>query len=137
MNKPACSLCGKTENLTKTSCCDNWICDDSDAYVMFSYARNSCYRNHDRYTLCAYHHHEDHPGEWQSCEKCKDDMAIENYVDYATNDYNFEKLKNPPKISITCCNCGFKSNTVQDFAIQSSKGWYCAKRKCQEAAMKF
>lgn len=134
--KPKCGLCGNTEKLTKTSCCDNWICDDEDQYVLFSYARNSCYRNHSRYTLCAYHYNEEHDGDWKSCKKCKKDMPIENYVDYGTNDCNFEKLKNPPKISITCHHCGFKSGTVEDFAYQVSDKWYCAKDKCQEAAMK-
>ena len=50
--RPQCGLRGATTNLTKTECCGNWICDDEDQYVLFSYARNSCYRNHDRYTLC-------------------------------------------------------------------------------------
>lgn len=48
-----CGLCGKKKNLTKTDCCGNWICDDEHKYVIFSYARNSCHRNHNRYTLCA------------------------------------------------------------------------------------
>ena len=54
--KPRCGLCGKTENLTKTECCGQWICDDEDQYVMFSFARNSCWRNHRRFTLCGYHY---------------------------------------------------------------------------------
>ena len=45
VEKNRCGLCGKTRNLTKTECCDHWICDDEDKYVMFSYARNSCHRN--------------------------------------------------------------------------------------------
>lgn len=51
-----CGLCGKTKNLTKTECCGSWICDDEHEYVMFSSDRNSCSRNHRRYTLCGYHH---------------------------------------------------------------------------------
>jgi hypothetical protein len=51
-----CGLCGKKGKLTRTDCCGQWICDDEDKYVMFSYARNSCHRNHRRYTLCGYHH---------------------------------------------------------------------------------
>ena len=47
---------------------------------MFSYARNSYYRNHDRYTLCAYHWHEGHEGRWQDCEACRDDIETEMYV---------------------------------------------------------
>ncbi len=41
-SNPRCGLCGKTKKLTKTECCDQWICDDEDKYVIFSYARNSC-----------------------------------------------------------------------------------------------
>lgn len=129
--------CGKTKNLIKTPRCDNWICDDMHEYVAFSYATNSCYRNHDRYTLCSYHYHENHPGNWQNCEKCKDAFEIENHADFGTNDFNFEKLTNPPEILIKCANCNFQSNSAQDFAFQTSKGWYCDKKKCQEAAMKF
>jgi len=62
-----CGLCGKTGRLTRTECCGKWICDDADEYVMFSYARNSCYRNHDRFTLCGYHHTEGHAGDWKEC----------------------------------------------------------------------
>ena len=132
-----CGLCGNTEKLTKTSCCGNWICDDEDQYVVFSYATNSCHRNHRRYTICSAHNEGEHKGKWQSCKKCKSEYPIEKYVDFATNDFNFEKLKNPPKISIQCVYCGFKSNTAQDFSFQTSNGWYCVKDKCQKAAMKF
>ena len=58
---PRCGLCGSTTKpLTRTACCNQWICNDEDDYVMFSYARNSCHRNHARYTLCSYHHNEGH-----------------------------------------------------------------------------
>ena len=49
-----CFICGATTNLVRTECCGKWICDDEDEYVLFSYARNSCHRNHRRFTLCAY-----------------------------------------------------------------------------------
>jgi len=105
--KPRCGLCGKTKNLVKTDCCDNWICDDTHKYVLFSYARNSCFRNHDRYTLCSYHHHEGHVGNWQDCPKCKKSFETEIYVWYGTNEYNFEKLKNPPAFEPKkCVECG-------------------------------
>ncbi len=58
--KPRCGLCGKTKKLTKTECCGHWICDDEDQYALFSYERNSCHRNHRRYTLCGYHYDEGH-----------------------------------------------------------------------------
>lgn len=106
-DQPRCGLCGKTGGLTKTECCDQWICDDENQYVLFSYARNSCQRNHDRYTLCSYHLHEGHKGDWKECKKCKKSFETEIYVWYGTNDYNFEKLPNPPKYKPTkCTKCG-------------------------------
>ena len=59
-------------------------------------ARNSCHRNHRRYTLCAFHHGEGHPGDWQTCPKCRKSFPTEIYVRYGTNEYNFVKLENPP-----------------------------------------
>jgi hypothetical protein len=103
LEKPRCGLCGKTKNLTKTKCCGQWICDDEDQYVLFSYARNSCNRNHDRYTLCSYHHNEGHTGDWKTCQKCREDFESEIYVYYGTNEYNFEKLENPPDYEPTRC----------------------------------
>jgi hypothetical protein len=105
--RPRCGLCGKTGKLTKTECCGQWICDDEDQYVLFSYARNSCFRNHRRYTLCGYHHVEGHPGRWQDCPQCMEGSETEMYVWYGTNDYNFEKLQNPPDYEPTkCSRCG-------------------------------
>ena len=104
---PRCGLCGKKGKLTKTECCGNWICDDEDKYVIFSYARNSCRRNHRRFTLCGYHHAEGHPGNWKDCRRCRGDFETEIYVYYGTNEYNFEKLENPPKYEPTkCSKCG-------------------------------
>jgi len=104
---PRCGLCGKQDNLTRTECCGQWICDDEEDYVLFSYARNSCHRNHRRYTLCAHHHGEGHPGEWQDCAKCRADFETEIFVGYGTNEYNFEKLPNPPAYEPTRCDgCG-------------------------------
>ena len=70
--KPRCGLCGKTKKLTRTECCGRWICDDEDQYILFSYERNSCHRNHQRYTLCGYHHVEGHSGDWKDCVECRD-----------------------------------------------------------------
>ncbi|OGS27658.1 MAG: hypothetical protein A2297_08755 [Elusimicrobia bacterium RIFOXYB2_FULL_48_7] len=103
ISKPRCGLCGKVRNLTKTDCCGNWICDDEHKYKAFSYARNSCHRNHSRYTLCAYHFNEGHEGEWQTCRKCWNSFEAEMYVWYGTNEYNFVKLKNPPDYKPTRC----------------------------------
>ena len=101
---PRCGLCGKTARLTKTECCDNWICDDEDQYVLFSYARNSCHRNHSRFTLCGFHHEEGHPGHWKDCAQCREEIETEMYVYYGTNEYNFETLENPPKYEPTRCS---------------------------------
>ena len=69
--KPCCGLCGKVGKVRKTDCCRNWICDDHDKYVPFSYSRNSCNRNHDRYTLCGSHYNEEHAGHWKDCDECR------------------------------------------------------------------
>ncbi len=109
--RPSCGLCGATENLTKTDCCGQWICDDEDQYVLFSYAHNSCSRNHRRFTLCGHHHAEGHDGTWQECSKCRDDVPTETYVYHGTNEYNFQKLANPPAFQPTLCGqCGKRIN---------------------------
>jgi hypothetical protein len=102
-----CGLCGKTKRLTQTECCGNWICDDEAAYHLFSYARNSCSRNHRRYTLCGYHAAEGHEGAWQVCAKCRGEFETEMFVYYGTNEYNFTKLADPPPFEPThCSKCG-------------------------------
>lgn len=126
-SRPRCGLCGKIKNLTKTKCCSNWICDDIHKYVMFSFARNSCYRNHERYTLCAYHYNEDHTGRWQTCRRCRNDFETEIYVDYGTNPSNFEKLPNPPSFPPTkCSQCGeviIRANG--GYTMDPSRGFFC------------
>lgn len=105
--KRRCGLCGKTRNLIRAECCGNWICNDEHKYVLFSYARNSCYRNHRRMTLCGFHHAERHPGRWTDCKLCRQSFMTEMYVWYGTNEYNFEKLQNPPAYEPTLCSaCG-------------------------------
>jgi hypothetical protein len=98
-----CGLCGKTRKLIRTECCDHWICNDEDKYVLFSYTTNSCSRNHRRYTICGYHSTERHAGDWRDCRRCRRDIVTEMYVYYATNEYNFVKLENPPSYSPTRC----------------------------------
>ncbi len=125
--KRKCGLCGKTTKLTRTECCGQWICDDEDEYVMFSYARNSCYRNHRRYTLCGSHHAEDHEGDWQTCSKCRDGFATEMYVWYGTNEYNFVKLQNPPAYDPTvCAGCGMVIRLGEDgYSITPDRKYFC------------
>jgi hypothetical protein len=103
---PACGLCGeKKKPRLKTECCGNWVCGDESDYVLFSYSRDICARNHRRFTLCGYHDAEEHKGDWKTCKKCRDDFEheLEVYVWYGTNEYNFEKLENPPKFRRTHC----------------------------------
>jgi len=125
-DKPRCGLCGKTKNLTKTECCGNWICDDQHKYVLFSYAHNSCSRNHDRYTLCSHHFIEGHSGDWKTCKKCRNDFEAEMYVYYGTNEYNFEKLENPPKFKPTrCAKCKKIINLGTDGYTMHMGKYYC------------
>ena len=133
--KPRCGLCGKAGKARKTDCCGNWICDDHDKYVLFSYARNSCSRNHDRYTLCAYHHGEGHSGHWKDCKECRDSFKTEMYVWYGTNEYNFEKLDNPPAFEPTLCSgCGKVIHLGTDGYAQLGDKYTC--EKCHEAEMR-
>jgi hypothetical protein len=120
-----CGLCGEAGALTKTECCDSLICDDAQEYKLFSYARNSCYRNHHRYTLCGYHHTEGHPGNWKTCAKCRDEFEPEMYVWYGTNDYNFTKLQNPPSYEPTLCtSCKSRINLGEDSYTRKPSGEY-------------
>jgi hypothetical protein len=99
-----CGLCGSTKKLTRTECCGQWICDDEDQYELFSYARNSCHRNHRRFTLCGGHFEHGHDGKWQECPKCRELMETEMYAYFGTNEYNFETLPNPPAYEPTRCS---------------------------------
>ena len=127
VEKPRCGLCGKSGKLTRTSCCGNWICNDADKYVAFSYARNSCFTNHHKYTICAFHHNEGHGGRWQDCAQCRESQPLEMYVHSATNEYNFEKLANPPKFEPThCAGCGVVIRLAQDGYTLKQGGHYCA-----------
>jgi len=129
---PRCGLCGKTKNLTKTECCGTWICDDEHKYVMFSYARNSCIRNHRRYTLCGYHHTEGHPGDWTDCPKCRESFETEMYVWYGTNEYNFKKLPNPPAYEPThCADCGrvIRLGRMGTLSREATTGAIAARRR--------
>lgn len=125
---PKCGLCGKKDNLTKTQCCNNWICDDAENYVLFSYARNSCWRNHDNYTICSYHYNNEHEGDWLTCQKCFTNFDTEDYVDMATNEYNFVKLQDPPHFDPTLCSkCGAIIRRADGGYTQLGKEYTCGK----------
>jgi hypothetical protein len=94
--------------------------------VLFSYARNSCYRNHRRYTLCGYHYAEEHGGDWKDCSKCKEEFETEMYVYYGTNEYNFEKLGNPPEYEPTrCARCNAIISLSEDSCTISGEDYIC------------
>ena len=133
VEKPRCGLCGKTRNLIKTECCGNWICNDQHKYQLFTFAHNSCSRNHDRYTLCAHHYAEEHPGDWKTCPKCREDIEPEMYVYFGTNEYNFEKLPNPPKFKPThCSKCNRVISLSQDgYVIEPGGKYVCM--ECSDA----
>ena len=125
--QPRCGLCGKTGALTRTECCGQWICDDEQNYVPFSYARNSCYRNHARYTLCAFHHNEGHSGDWKECQNCRTSFETEMYVWYGTNEHNIEKLPNPPAFEPThCSKCGAVIQLGAEGYTQRGDQYWCA-----------
>jgi predicted nucleic-acid-binding Zn-ribbon protein len=131
--KPRCGLCGKTKNLTKTECCGQWICDDEHKYVLFSYARSSCSRNHRRFTLCGFHSGEGHKGHWKDCKKCRASFQTEIYVWYGTNEYNFEKLENPPHYEPTLCDrCGVVIKLGTDGYSVGPKGTICERCNYEE-----
>lgn len=133
--KPRCGLCGKTTKLTKTECCGNWICNDEDKYVMFSYAQNSCHRNHRRYTLCSYHHTEGHEGDWKECQKCREAFQTEMYVWYGTNEFNYEKLPNPPAYEPTrCVDCNRIIKLGTDGYMYGREGYRC--ERCAQKEMR-
>lgn len=93
--------------------------------MLFSYARNSCSRNHQRYTPCGYHFAEQHEGSWQSCVTCREAFATEMYVWYGTNDYNFAKLENPPRFRPTLCAgcCRRVRLGVDAYMLEQRKYW--------------
>lgn len=126
VSQARCGLCGRTARLRRTECCGNWICDDEDQYVPFSYARNSCARNHRRYTLCGFHHTEGHSGNWKDCPECREAFETEIYVCYGTNEYNFEMLENPPDYQPTAFfRCGRVISLGTDGYTQRDQGYLC------------
>jgi hypothetical protein len=124
--KPRCGLCGKVGQLVRTPCCGNWICDDADKYVPFSFERNSCHRNHALYTNCASHHSMGHTGRWQECAQCLENGPVELFVYRATNEYNFEKLENLPAFEPTLCQrCGVRIRLAYDGYSMNGDSFLC------------
>jgi hypothetical protein len=92
---------------------------------MFSYARNSCYRNHSHQTICAFHHTEGHEGDWKECSLCRQNFEPEMYAWYGTNEFNFEKLANPPSFEPTLCEgCGNRIVLAEGgYTLAKGKYW--------------
>lgn len=106
-----CGLCGAQEHLTRTGCCNRPICDDVHKYKPMSYSLVSCYRNHERYTVCAYHKKEGHDGnDWRQCAACRTSFAdtLELFAGQGTSHHNFADDKwKAPTFEPTCCwKCG-------------------------------
>lgn len=125
-SKKQCGLCGAIKDLARTDCCGQWICDDESQYKLFSYAHNSCSRNHRRYTLCGNHDAERHEGKWQECAPCREGIDTEMYVYYGTNAYNFEKLSNPPTFEpARCAKCKKIIGLGKNPYSVTRDGYYC------------
>lgn len=94
--------------------------------MIFSFARNSCSRNHGRFTLCGYHSNEGHAGDWRECLECQEAFETEVYVYYGTNDYNFVKLENPPPFEPTLCTkCSTRLDLGEGGYSQMGSKYYC------------
>ena len=51
------------------------------------------------------------------------------YVWYGTNEYNFEKLQNPPKFKPTLCDdCGRRISLGEDGYMVSGEKYFCQRR---------
>lgn len=109
-----------------TACCSRPICDDEHAYKLFSYADNSCSRNHRKGTLCAYHYQEGHEGSWQQCDTCKSDFSPEMYYYYAMSDYNLEQPQTPPRyVPIQCHKCRKNIQIGFEAYVLTNNGYSC------------
>ena len=106
---------GSRENREKRrNVCGNWVSGDEGDYVMFSIRRDICSRE----TIAVLRSagitiRRDIKGGWKTCKKCYDDFKheLEMYVWYGTNEYNFERLPNPPGFEPTyCAKCKEKSS---------------------------
>jgi hypothetical protein len=64
---------------------------------------------------------------WKTCPECREDFDTEMYVYYATNDYNFEKLENPPAFEPTRCDgCGAVIKLAEGGYSTGPKGTFCS-----------
>jgi hypothetical protein len=118
-----CGLCGATDKIIKTKCCNNYICD---AEVSYMFDDGSCYHKHYGLTICGHHYAWKHEGEWQNCQKCRNSLMTERYVWYGTNNYNFTKLETPPTFEPNnCCTCGIIIKIGQESYWVKDNNYYC------------
>lgn len=90
-----CGLCRARKPPFKyTECCRRVVCADEGNYVLMSYGRNSCSRNHNRYTNCSNHNQAGHAGRWQDCAACKNGYDEYDWWTFGSN---------PPDLA-ACCN---------------------------------
>jgi hypothetical protein len=93
---------------------------------LFSYATNSCSRNHRRYTLCGYHFENEHDGPWQTCPTCREEIDAEMYGYYGTNEFNFERLDKVPEFEPKrCAECNAIIRLAEGGYSMSGGGYYC------------
>jgi hypothetical protein len=85
-----CRFCADASApLVKTPCCDQWICCDTQ--FLSINGGGYCQQEHERFSLCYSHYSDQHPGPWQSCQKCRDFWTPQEYKDYAENPINIPK----------------------------------------------
>ncbi len=73
-----CSLCGeKSLLLGKSKCCDQWFCCDTD--FLSIRGGGYCQFKHEHYSICYFHHNENHQGRWQGCKECRDFFGEEQF----------------------------------------------------------
>ena len=131
-----CGICGTKENLERTECCGNWICNTEADYQMFSYSRKHCIRSHRKYTMCGTHCSESHEGDWRTCEACAtfafEGAGVRSW--YTTNGYNFTPglfaaYSTGSSITDQCSRCQGRIATGFEGYSSSGQGLCC--ESCQ------
>jgi len=121
-----CKLCDTSSSLLKSPCCNQWFCNDEADYNLYKNPRASCFKNHQKYTLCGFHHSQGHEGEWKNCQKCKEGLKTELYVWHSTNKYNYDKLKNPPEYEPTYCSeCNCTIRLGEECHSHNNDAYFC------------
>ena len=73
-----CRFCGRESvPLVKTKCCDQWVCCDTS--FLSIRGGGHCQFEHEQYSICHFHHNEQHEGTWQECAECRDSFDETQY----------------------------------------------------------